>query len=349
MITAQFSQPRFFRAKVAGWIKGGGDALHRELVARQAGLLYRSLSPLVANLANATVVVVVLWHDHPRYPLLVWGGLMVAVVALRFLIWSRYRNSEDALRKARLYTVGCLAAGLLWGAAASVVFLAESLLHQIFVAFVIAGMGAGAVASNSAYRPALFAFLLPATMPLAAAFLLQGGFVYTAMGVMTLLFIALLSMIGLYLNRSLVAGFRLQAVNERLIERLSTARRSLEHKIADRTVELREANASLKQQITERRLAEEALRLSEDRLLQATRLARLGYCLWDSIEDRCIHCSEEHARIHGLDVDQYMARSSSLDGSRSLGGRLPPSYHLKMTAGRSPLAGNSKSITDHLG
>ena len=133
-----------------------------------------------------------------------------------------------------------------------------------------------------------------------------------------LLFIALLSMIGLYLNRSLVAGFRLQAVNERLIERLSTARRSLEHKIADRTVELREANASLKQQITERRLAEEALRLSEDRLLQATRLARLGYCLWDSIEDRCIHCSEEHARIHGLDVDQYMARSSSLDGVFSL-------------------------------
>ena len=69
--------------------------------------------------------------------------------------------------------------------------------------------------------------------------------------------------------------------------------------------------------ISERKQAEEALRESEDRLRQATRLARLGHWVWDAIEEKCIYCSEEHARIHGVSVDEYIARSSALSGAFS--------------------------------
>ena len=56
------------------------------------------------------------------------------------------------------------------------------------------------------------------------------------------------------------------------------------------------------------------LRHSEARLRQATELDRLGHWVWDAVEDRCIHCSEDHARIHGVSVDEYLARSASFEG-----------------------------------
>ena len=70
--------------------------------------------------------------------------------------------------------------------------------------------------------------------------------------------------------------------------------------------------------ITERILAEERLRESEERLRQTTRLAKIGYYVWDAVADRCLFCSEEHARIHGLTPEQYVARASVLDGAFSL-------------------------------
>ena len=58
----------------------------------------------------------------------------------------------------------------------------------------------------------------------------------------------------------------------------------------------------------------EDLAQSERRLQQATRLVKLGHYVWDAIEDRCLYCSPEHARIHGLSVEDYIANASTLDG-----------------------------------
>ncbi len=59
---------------------------------------------------------------------------------------------------------------------------------------------------------------------------------------------------------------------------------------------------------------ERDLRHSEARLRQATELAGLGDWVWDAVEDKCIYCSEQHARIHGVSVDEYLARSASFEG-----------------------------------
>ncbi len=59
---------------------------------------------------------------------------------------------------------------------------------------------------------------------------------------------------------------------------------------------------------------ERDLRHSEVRLRQATELAGLGYWVWDAVADKCTHCSQEHARIHGVSVDEYLARSASFEG-----------------------------------
>jgi len=69
--------------------------------------------------------------------------------------------------------------------------------------------------------------------------------------------------------------------------------------------------------ITDRKIMSEELARSEDRLKQATRLARLGHWIWDVAEERYIHCSEELAAIHGLSLKEYLARGSTIEGDLS--------------------------------
>lgn len=52
----------------------------------------------------------------------------------------------------------------------------------------------------------------------------------------------------------------------------------------------------------------------EEWLQQAAQMAKLGFYLWDARKDRCIFCSEEHARIHGMTPDEYVAQASTMDG-----------------------------------
>jgi len=66
--------------------------------------------------------------------------------------------------------------------------------------------------------------------------------------------------------------------------------------------------------ITERKNAEMALAKSEDRLRQAAELAGIGYCIWDSVADRCVYCSDEYARIHGTTVEGYLAKAAPAGG-----------------------------------
>ncbi|MCZ6774168.1 MAG: response regulator [Proteobacteria bacterium] len=80
---------------------------------------------------------------------------------------------------------------------------------------------------------------------------------------------------------------------------------------------LEQRTAALETEITERKHAEEALRESEKRLRDAASLAKLGHWIWDSVADKCLYVSEEHARMHGVTPEAYVARASTLDREMS--------------------------------
>jgi len=69
--------------------------------------------------------------------------------------------------------------------------------------------------------------------------------------------------------------------------------------------------------VTERKIMSEDLARSEDRLKQATRLAKLGHWIWDVAGERYIHGSEEQAEIHGYPLKDYVAQGSTVDGDLS--------------------------------
>ena len=65
--------------------------------------------------------------------------------------------------------------------------------------------------------------------------------------------------------------------------------------------------------VTEHKKAEESVRKTQSLFEETERLARLGHWEWDEIEDRCTYCSEELARLHGVTVEDYLARATSME------------------------------------
>ena len=100
-------------------------------------------------------------------------------------------------------------------------------------------------------------------------------------------------------------------------EKQARAHDELERRVRDRTADLETINTVLQREIHERKQTEERLAASEERLRKASRLAGLGHYVWDSVDDRCLVCSDEQARIHGTTPDAYIARASNIDGSLS--------------------------------
>ena len=56
-----------------------------------------------------------------------------------------------------------------------------------------------------------------------------------------------------------------------------------------------------------------ALQESLDLFSRTERLARLGHWEWDEVGDKCLYCSEELARIHGVSVDEYLRLTNSFE------------------------------------
>lgn len=65
--------------------------------------------------------------------------------------------------------------------------------------------------------------------------------------------------------------------------------------------------------VRERETIESDLRQREAWVTEAARIAKLGHYIWDSLEDRCLHCDEEFARILGVTREDYLANSATTE------------------------------------
>ena len=181
-------------------------------------------------------------HDRVRCSAVRWVG------GRAFL---RRRPAGGTWRRWALFSIlGSLATGVLWGFCATVMFPAlES--YQLFLALVIGGMCSGAVAVNAAHVPTVVAFILPASLPLAASFFAEGA-KWRVSALMIVLFASALSWISLAAHRKFGERIRLQIA-------LSQEQRKLG-----------EANVRLLEEVAQRRTAEETLH-------QAQKMQAIGH------------------------------------------------------------------------
>jgi signal transduction histidine kinase len=209
-----------------------------EIFAAKIRLLYEQVpTVLTANVVNAGLIALVLGTYIGETRWWLFFSLVCILTAARAILWQRYFSSSTLARSAQMWatlaTAGSVLSGLIWGGGAGLL-LPDNIIEQTFVAFVIGGMCAGALVSLAYHFPAFVAYVVPATLPLAVRFLLNGGAVYAAMATMVALFAGALAVAAHNLGRSFSKGVRLQIDLRQRGEELSAANERLHIEMAER-------------------------------------------------------------------------------------------------------------------
>jgi len=206
-------------------------------------------------------VCILLWHVIPQWKLIFWTTVLVLITVTRgFLIGAFQQKSPsepDTTQWANLHVIGVAASGLMWGLAPFLLWPDNSAVHQLIWPTCIVGLAASAVSKYFTWSPSYITFLILSAGPLSLRLLLEGSFVYIVLGLLGLVFIAILSQTGRTMHtaslQALIVGIR----NEELTSILS------EEKLRQE-----ELNAQLRQEIIERISSQEELRLRNQELEQ---------------------------------------------------------------------------------
>jgi signal transduction histidine kinase len=191
---------------------------------------------LVVTVINSVLTAFVLARVVSLKLLVIWVTIIIGVSAARLAVRQRFfkRAAAEAGRLwAALSILGSMTTGILWGAGAAAL-PAEAQTYQLFFAFVVGGMCAGTTAVNSAHLPTVLAFILPATLPLAAGLLVEGTPVRIVSALMILVFASALSLTSWRAHRAFGEHLRLQFELSRQARMLQDANEQLVSEVAER-------------------------------------------------------------------------------------------------------------------
>lgn len=204
----------------------------RQLRDEQIKVIYRHAPAVLAtNVVVGGATIYGLWNIVPRTALIVWGIAMLAVLIARIALTIVYRRFESASPSPAwgwAFAAGSGVSGILWGAAGVFLFPADSLTYQLFVLFVLMGMGAGSTTSLTAFMPAFYVFLPATLLPIGVMLIQRHESVHVALGIMTFTYVAALSFYGRGINRALRESLSLRFENVELVQALSAQRDAAE-------------------------------------------------------------------------------------------------------------------------
>ncbi len=205
-----------------------------EMFAEQVKLLYTNLpiGLIFALLIGAILILVQRTHIAPSV-LLAWYGSLLLVTLLRALTARQFSRAQPDFASMHqwhaIFMISTACAGAVWGATALFLFPGDSMAHQVFVAFVLAGMSAGAISVLAPRLEACLAFLLPALLPLALHYLGHDTSLQAGMGLMTLLFLTGIFICALNFHRSICASLHLRFDKRELQAEVAQRRTAEEH------------------------------------------------------------------------------------------------------------------------
>jgi diguanylate cyclase (GGDEF)-like protein/PAS domain S-box-containing protein len=187
--------------------------------------LYRVARPAYATtLANAAILVAVLWGATGGAVLPAWYAAVLAVTLARLALhraFARAGGKGDARRWESRFALGALASGAIWAYAPAVLFPASDPLLQMAVVFVVGGSIIGAAGIYAASRLAFYAFAALPSVAIAAQLLLQPGRTYKLLGLTVVVFGMVMVRVYRDVHGAVVEALRARLHNEELTQRLA--------------------------------------------------------------------------------------------------------------------------------
>lgn len=167
------------------------------IFAEQTSQLYAAMySALFATLVNSFILAAVLWPVIDKAYILNWILAVIFISLARAITTYRYNkdvNKDEHAQKwfIRFY-IGVLFAGLLWTSASIWLFPVNSIAHQVFLAFVVGGLVAGAITSLSAVKSTIYTYITLSSIALVFRFFNSDVELSIAMGSMSALFFVMM-------------------------------------------------------------------------------------------------------------------------------------------------------------
>lgn len=236
-----------------------GERLH---AARVAALFGVAPTAYVATLANASLLLVILWGPYTAGALLGWFGALVAMSLARAALHRSYARAavpRDARGWERRFALGAVASGALWTIPPAVFFPESEPLLQLAVIFIVGGSIIGAAGVYAPSRAAFYGFSALPYFGMILQLAMQPGRTYPLLALMVLVFGAVVVRVYRDIHGSIVKTLRTQIENEALIGRL-----------ARNEAQMRDAIESFPE----------------------------GIAVYD-VEDRLLVCNETYARVYG--------------------------------------------------
>jgi signal transduction histidine kinase len=196
---------------------------------QQLGLVRAAMpAALIAQIGMIAGCVIVFWRLPAFGMIAVWVGIaLLATIGRALLLWMWPHDPlapSQTRRLLRLLLALAVITGAIWGSLPALIQGRAPIEDQMFLAVVLAGMCAGALAALGYIRVLFYAFILPALLPLIAVMLTGDGAIPPILGLLALLFLGSLAFIARTLERVVVSAFSLQHANADLVRRLTAAR-----------------------------------------------------------------------------------------------------------------------------
>ena len=166
----------------------------------QVHLLYAAMPlSILASLINGCILVYVERSIIDQSVLVIWLACLILVIIIRGITYLLFKHlnywSKSDKRWSDINTAGVVLIAIIWGSTSIFLFSSQSIAHQAFLGFIIAGMSAGAISTLSYRKHTVLIFLTCVLPPLATRFfMLDTEFGYAMGSMVTLYYFIIVSL-----------------------------------------------------------------------------------------------------------------------------------------------------------
>lgn len=196
---------------------------------QQLRVLYGTLNfSLIGSLVSVFFILTIFWEVIAEEILVTWAFISIAIQLYRLFDSNRFLLIADSDFKVeywnRRFHLNLLLSTLVWSVGGTIFFLPDSILHQVLLVFLYAGIAAGGYGSLLPSFRAVLMFIPLLLIPIAINFLIISDFISAIMAAFIVFFIVVTVSNGRRINSSIIESYRLSYENEQQTLALNKAR-----------------------------------------------------------------------------------------------------------------------------
>lgn len=199
-------------------MKNNFENKQTSILAEQTAYAFAALPNIfVATLINAGILSIALWPAIRHEELFAWLAIISIVSLIRGLTFYKYNKSEITPDQVpvwhRRFILGSIVAALTWGSTAIFLFPPEDIARQVFLAFILGGMSAGAITSLSSIKTAVFSYIGISLTPLILRFFNSDTELALTMSYMLILYLVMIMIAATRSHNTIKQNIALQIEN----------------------------------------------------------------------------------------------------------------------------------------